>query len=137
MTFIYPSRQYAFRLLSGPWGIAIDINARIVLGPDDMPISERIAGRTLLHLPRAGLTGSDRSFLRAGVALMNDAIAVRHPVGEIMVDVLSVEYTPTDYQTEGMQAAIVGWLREELDVEIPAITAAFDALSNRYVFRYA
>jgi hypothetical protein len=58
------------------------------------------------------------------------------PEGPIVIEIESVDYVPTDYQPEGLEAAIIGWATEEFALPDPRVDITFDRASNRYVFKY-
>jgi hypothetical protein len=47
--------------------------------------------------------------------------------------VQALAYMPTDYPPEAAYCALLEWLREVLDVDVPALEIRFDSASRRYV----
>lgn len=128
------SRTFALRILKSTWGIAIDLQAqsRIL---DEVPGGLIKAGeRTWLDASKIKLGDQDISQLASGLSLASPMIERQHGSGHVVVDVLHVDYAPTDYQAEGMAAAMLGWAAEEFDLDSPQVEVEFDKEANRYVF---
>ena len=127
-------RTFPLRILQGSWGIAIDLTARVVLGSEP-PAGVHAAGRrTWLDVSGAQLSDIDVGHLLAGLSYVATAIERIRSEAAITIKVLSAAYSPTDYQPDGMAAAIVGWVSEEFELDpAPRVDVHFDAQNNRYV----
>jgi len=130
------SRTFAFRLLKSTWGIAIDLQGQAQFRRE-APSALILAGeRTWLDASRIKLADPDITQLASGLSHASPMIERQHASGHVVVQVRRVEYTPTDYQPEGMAAATFGWAAEEFDLELPQVEVDFDKEANRYVFRW-
>lgn len=128
---------YAFRFLRSTWGIAIDLTAELRAAPSAPAGAAEIAPRVALELdPDLRLPESDLHHLRAGLARMAPALRRSAGDGVAVVHIHEVGYNPTDYQTEGMEAAAIGWAAEALGIDPPPVTIEFDKPANRYRFTY-
>jgi hypothetical protein len=127
-----PWRSFSLRVLQASWGIAVDIRARAVfslaLPPDSRPVSDRVA----LDVHAVRLGAEDLEYLSYGLALMAPAIQRAHADGIVLVEVCEVTFTPTDYQPEGLTAAIIGWSAEEFGVDQAPWELRFEQQANRY-----
>jgi hypothetical protein len=95
------------------------------------PVSSRIWLRVVPRLP-----SSDLENLLLGLQRVAGEIERVTPGEGVLVEVLAVDYKPTDYQTEAMTIAMIGWAAEYFDLPEPGVEVDFDKQANRYVFRY-
>jgi hypothetical protein len=106
------SRLFPFRVINWSWGIAIDILAQALAGspvlPEDIPVGFRTWARILPPLSQEA-----RDSLVTGLARVSALIEQAVPEGPIVIEIERVDYVPTDYQPEGLEAAIIGWATEE------------------------
>jgi hypothetical protein len=128
-------RIFPFRVIKWSWGIAIDILARALPGgpilPEDIPVGTRTWIRILPPLSQEA-----RDSLVAGLGRVSPLIEQAVPEGPIVIEIERVDYVPTDYQPEGVEAAIIGWATEEFTLPDPSVDITFDRASNRYIFEY-
>jgi hypothetical protein len=130
------SRTFELRLLKSTWGIAIDLRAQaqfLLQAPSGLIMAGE---RTWLDVSKFTLPDQDIMQLAAGLALASPTIQLQHASGHVVVEVLHVDYTPTDYQSEGMAAAMLGWAAEEFDLDLPQVEVDFDKEANQYTFRW-
>jgi hypothetical protein len=130
------SRTFALRLLKSTWGIAIDLQAQaqfLLEAPSGLILAGE---RTWLDASKIKLAEQDITQLASGLSLASPMIERQHASGHVVVEVLQVDYTPTDYQPEGMAAAMLGWAAEEFELDLPQVEVDFDKEANRYVFRW-
>jgi hypothetical protein len=125
---------FPLRILQGSWGIAIDLRARAMVSAEvrlDLPMAGE---RVLLDVSRVQLPTVDIDQLLLGLTSMAAAVQEKEPNGYVIIEVSEVTYTPTDYQPEGMAAAMIGWVSEEFGLESPIQSVHFDKVHNKYVF---
>jgi len=117
------------------WGIAIDLRARAVIGddlpPDSLPAGDRVA----LAVNGVQLEAEEVEQLLRGLGLMAPAIEAAHPDVHVLVRLGAVSFTPTDYQPEGLVAAMIGWAAEEFGLEQVPWDLRFDKSTNRYLLQ--
>ncbi len=89
-----------------------------------------------MDVSRVNIGEADAAQLAFGLALASSRIERHLAAGHVVVDVRQVDYTPTDYQVEGMAAAMLGWAQEEFDLEPQGVGVDFDRERNRYVFHW-
>lgn len=129
-------RTFPLRVLKAAWGIAIDLRARAVFSAQ-VPSGLLTAGnRVLLDVSKVQLPAVDVEQLQTGLQAMAAAIEASVAHGYIVIEVGDVNYTPTDYQPEGLAAAMVGWVCEEFGLESPMKDVRFDRANNKYVFSF-
>jgi hypothetical protein len=128
-------RTFALRVLQASWGIAIDLRARAVFDDVLPPESLLVGNRVALDLTDVQLGAEEVEQLQRGLRLMTPAIELAHPDGKILIKIGEVGFTPTDYQPEGLAAAMIGWASEEFQLDPVPWDFKFDASTNRYVFR--
>src|SRR3954454_2492535 len=129
-------RQFALRILKASWGIAIDLDARSVLLPSAPAELVPAGDRVWLDSSRICFPAADIGHLQLGLSIAAPSIERRVASGHVVVEVLAVSYTPTDYQSEGLTAAMLGWAGEEFNFLPPTPEVKFDAPTNRYGFRW-
>jgi len=127
-------RTVSFRVLRSSWGIAVDLTARATRGsaPED---AFRVGERTWLRCSESVLE-DDVAFLRRGLARVAAEVDAAGDGEHVVVDVLRVDYVPTDYQADAMEPLIAMWAAEEFGFNAPAVTVDFVPAANRYVFAY-
>jgi hypothetical protein len=109
------ARIFALRVLKSSWGIAIDLQARSCVVEASPAGLVRGGSRTWMDISRVVLDERDALELALGMSRVAPMIERVRPDGHVIIEVLSVQFTPTDYQPEGMAAAMVGWATEEFN----------------------
>jgi len=127
---------FPLRILQASWGIAVDFRARAVLAEEPRTGLLAASRRVLLDLSGVQLSAADTGQLLRGLNSMAAAIEAKEPSGYVVIEVDEVTYTPTDYQPEGLAAAMIGWASEEFGLESPIRDVYFDRDNNRYIFSY-
>jgi hypothetical protein len=129
---------HKYRLLGkASWGIAINLVAEYGPVPPGLTNVVAVSEDLRLALPHERLTDREVFFVTLGLRLVADAIRGSKPVsGPLLIRVVELEYNPTDYQPEGLAGAIAEWAAEAFHFPKPAITAAYDKPSRRYVFSF-
>jgi hypothetical protein len=130
-------RTFPLRILKWSWGIAIDLRARAVLAAQPRAGALRVGDRLQLDVSQVQLPDQDIEQLIRGLRIMAEKIMAAQPHGYVVVEVDKVKYTPTDYQPEGVAAAMIGWAAEEFELTPPDMDVYFDKTKNRYVFSIA
>lgn len=51
----------------------------------------------------------------------------------MLIELGAVTFVPTDYQPEGLAAAIIGWSAEEFGVDQVSWDLRYDKTTNRYI----
>lgn len=127
-------RTFPLRILKATWGIAIDFQARAMITPDEPHGLLAVSKRVLLDVRRVSLPAVEIRQLQTGLLSMAPGIEASIEDGYVVIEVGDVAYAPTDYQPEGLAAAIVGWVAEEFGLEPELTEVHFDKAENRYVF---
>ena len=73
----------------------------------------RVSPRVWLDVSGVQLPDEDIKQLVRGLTVMAPAIENKEQSGYMIIEVGRVSYTPTDYQGEGMAAAMIGWVAED------------------------
>lgn len=108
---------HEYRLLKSTWGIAINIEAHI----------DRWSRKNVLEvMPEVKLTTSEMEWLKKGKSYC--------PYCEVVIS--KIEYNPTDYQEEGLAAALIHIVHESFHLPIPNINVEFDKEKRRYVYEW-
>jgi hypothetical protein len=124
---------FRLRLLKASWGIAIDLSARRLL-VDTPPsgLRGRLADRLWLDVTATGLTATEVEQILRGLDAVAEQLETAAFGHHSIIEIRDVTYPATDYQAEGLAAAIIGWVSEDLDCPQPPIDVQFDRTANRY-----
>lgn len=129
--------SYAFREIQASWGIAIDLVAELSFAKSAPPgAGEVTPSLYVVFAPELTLPPVDRECITSGLRRMSGPVDDHRGEAIAVVEVKDVQYGPADYQPEGLEAAIIGWLCETLECEPPPVDISFDGHANRYVFDY-
>src|SRR5207245_1886673 len=114
--------SYTYRLLKdASWGIVITLGGDLLPGAILPPHALKISEAVWLDID-VGWRPSEEEvgFLKLGVNLVADEIE-RTCEGKlpIVVRVTGLQYTPSDYQPEGLAAAIAEWIAQQCGVPKP------------------
>ncbi|MEX2986045.1 hypothetical protein [Streptomyces sp. C36] len=141
-------RTTHYRLLRGPWGIWIELTASATVTAGPPARGEQVtdgvwldAGPVLTHPPtdREGkrLSPAEAAWLHHGLTLAAPALTAAAPGPHTLVTVHRVRFPETDYQLEGLAAALLQWTEQEFDLPPHPLPVAFDRPANRYVYAWA
>jgi hypothetical protein len=132
------SSTYTYKVLKSSWGIRIALVAEVV--PDDGSFLHAIYlghGVSLAQsIADSRLSAAEIEMLSAGlrsVAVEIANVTAQKPVVVVLNDVQFVE---SDYQVEGLAAAIIGWATAQFGLEEHDIEVSFNRETNRYDFRW-
>lgn len=125
---------YKYRLLKSSWGIAIDVTARRVAKFSTFVGLHQITSEIQIQIQQSHLTNREIGFILKGlelVALKISSNSIKYPV---YIEIQNLHYNPTDYQEEGLAAAMIGWASQEFNFEEPDLPVYFNNNVNRYIF---
>ena len=134
---MHPWRTFPLRIIRYSWGIAIDITARWSSVTDGTSDLIQVSPHLWLDIRTTELPAEDVTYLLSGLQRVGDDALSHAPAKDVVIEIGKVVYRPTDYQPEGMSAAIIGWAAEEFGFDPPEIQITFDRRANRYEFHFA
>ncbi|MGH7170254.1 MAG: hypothetical protein ACRELG_08270 [Gemmataceae bacterium] len=131
--------SYTYRLLKGAsWGIAITLRGEILTGTvlpsDTLKITEGV----WLQID-AGWRPSEEEleFLKLGMNLVaSDVEKTYRGRTPILARLTGLHYNPTDYQPEGLAAAVAEWTAHLCGFPRPEISVSYSRTQRRYVFDF-
>ncbi|KAA2258749.1 hypothetical protein F0L68_23245 [Solihabitans fulvus] len=129
LTFVYRERQAS-------WGIYVKLTAESSVGVDLPADAIRISPRLSVELAEAKLPADEVVFVLDGLRMVSRLIENAVPVGQVLVRVREVRIVLTDYQPEGLTAAIIGWAEIEFGISAPPFEVAYDGVAGRYNFKF-
>jgi hypothetical protein len=128
---------FPFRVLQASWGIAVDVDARVSFLDRAPTTAEEIDSRVFLSIAQSlVLPAVDLDFVRSGLRRLAEDLRNAAEESIALIELDDVDYSPADYQPEGVEAAVIGCVCEILGCEPPTLDIAFDRDENRYVFAY-
>jgi hypothetical protein len=131
-------RTYVYKILKGAWGIRISLTAEAVRSTEPNPGAIGFGSRMWLSSQIEGdsLSESDMEMLAQGLRLLVDEIgeAVSHE--PLVVVLQDLQYVESDFQPEGLAAAMFGWAIEEFELRPREIDVTFDRETNQYNFAW-
>jgi hypothetical protein len=130
------SRTYDYKVIKASWGIAVSLEARVVSAQStgDARSVTQLMGIAYALRDRDVTPEENEQFVLALRAL---APAIEAKIASpIAIEVQQISYLPTDFQIEGLRAAMYYWAAEEFGLMSPEISVSYDASSNRYRFAW-
>lgn len=128
---------FKYRMIQWSWGIAIDLTAEFISRGQFHGEAIEINSDLWLAVKVKGLDCADHEYLARGLKRVVGEIKKHSPVsGPLVVCVKDIWYNPSDYQSEGLVCAIIGWVAHELQFDVPHIPVHFSRRKNRYEFQF-
>ena len=133
------SSSYTYRLLKGAsWGIAITLRGEIQTGKVLPSDAVKITDGVWLQID-VGWRPSEEEleFLKLGMNLVaSDVEKSYRGRAPILVHLTGLHYNPTDYQPEGLAAAVAEWTAQLCGFPKPEISVGYSRAKRRYVFDF-
>jgi hypothetical protein len=129
-------RSTVYKFVKTTWGIYVQINAEATLWSERPPAGEHATGRLWLDVGPTSLTPYSVGYLVSAMRLMESQIAERVGDQQVLVTLDAVDFTMSDFQDEGLTAAMLLWLAAEFDLPSPEIEAHYDPGLGKYVFHW-
>jgi hypothetical protein len=129
------SIRIKYRFLKGAsWGIAIDLEA-IVSPIVKIPAHawKIFDNFWLADDSGSNLTEEEKFYLGKGLESVEHDILRLHEE-PLLIRLTDLDYNPTDYQPEGLAAAIAEWVATYFQFSKPDFQPRFDKKLNRYIF---
>jgi hypothetical protein len=132
------AQTYAYRFIRFSWGIAIDITAEALPVRDYTGAPVAVARDLWLAYdapPR--LSFEEHAYLASGLRMVAPTLRRQTSVAlPLVVRVVDLMLALTDYQPEGLAAALAGWVAQRFDAPAPTIMTTFDRGRNRYIYQF-
>lgn len=78
----------------------------------------------------------DLLYLIKGIDIVKEQIRVNSEFKETVIVIKSLQYSPCDFQEEGLIAVMLQWSAQYFQFDCPKFKVDFDKLNNRYVFEF-
>ncbi|MEU8078914.1 hypothetical protein AB0B31_26175 [Catellatospora citrea] len=127
---------YKYRLLRGSWGISISIDAVHEYVTEGTVTDVRVAPRIYVRVLDQRLTAAESQLIVQGVRDVVPELQRLLEPKDSVISVRSVDFALTDFQEEGLRAAMIGWTNQYFEITAPMPAVAFDSAENRYVFTF-
>ena len=118
------------------WGVRVSLTAEAVLSRSTPEKGHPAAGRVWFDAGSVALSDLSIDYLRKGVHLVGNALNVALDGQYALISFDAVDFSLTDFQLEGLTAAMVMWLADEFDIQRPGLHVHFDRQQYRYVFEW-
>jgi len=118
------------------WGIYVSLTAEAKLSDTPPTAGTHAYGPFWFELESVQLAGPSLASLVAGCELVGDSIQEKLDRRFVLISFEAIDFALTDFQDEGLTAAMALWLCEEFDVERPLITARYEREDNRYIYEF-
>lgn len=129
---------YTYRVLKSSWGILISITAETSIGQGADENAVPLGPSVFLVDATPGRSLSRRAVEMLTVGLHPLAAEIASSVAEpVRIAVTEIRYNDSDFQEEGLAAAIQGWAIAEFGLAPREIPVIFDRKENRYVFDFS
>ncbi|MBC2874224.1 MULTISPECIES: hypothetical protein [Streptomyces] len=130
------SRIFRYRkCAAGFGGLAANLEADAVVSGSRPSYGLQIYKAVHLSLPREGVNWKDAAWLAFSLSLHAPALSSEHP-GGLTIQIVSLTFPLSDYQSEVAALAMDGWLREEFGLADLGVSAVFDQSAGKYVFQW-
>lgn len=131
--------SYTYRLLKGAsWGIVITLRGEILTETVLPSDALKIADGVWLQIDVGWRPSEEQlEFLKLGINLVtSDVEKTYRGRTPILVRLTGLQYNPTDYQPEGLAAAVAEWTAQLCGFPKPEISVVFSRSKRRYVFDF-
>jgi hypothetical protein len=128
--------QYIYRFIKFSWGLYVNLTADWIAQSDFKGTArEVIPGVHLSISVTSGLSAEEHKFLVLAIQLAKPELEVRlKGQPPIVIHIVDVGIVLTDYASEGLTYALLGWMAQELGIDTALPVPTFDKKNNRYVF---
>jgi hypothetical protein len=130
------AEHYIYRFFQGTWGIYVDMTAKAVPLATFRGVAYEVERGLFISLAKwSGIILDDIPYLCIGLRLVADDMQpVIAQTGPIVIHVLHVDFTPTDYQSEGVAYAMAGWMQQKFQLPDVRPPVSFDHTKKCYIF---
>lgn len=133
--------SYHYKVLMGSWGITVKITCKIIFLTKKNSELSKVSDLIYLDIDkqvnkRKKLNVDEISALVKGISLMKMNLLDSVGKQPIIIRVVDLIFNEIDYQYEGLTAAIIGWISQELGIEFQEPKVDFDKETHRYIFKF-
>lgn len=131
-------RTYEYRVLKGAWGIRIWLTAEAVRGAELVAQASHVVSNIWLsdQTGGRGLSDDEIRMLAEGIRLLEGELGESEHGPPIVIAIRDLRYAESDFQLEGLAAAMLGWTIDEFSLTPRDIEVSFDRDRNRYFFAW-
>ena len=135
--------EHTYYVCKSSWGIYVKLSAEYFdmdMGMDKNAINVgkgiwlKFAEKPLLDGEK--FCQDDLPHLLKGLQIVEEQIRENSRFNNTLIVVQSVQITLTDFQEEGLTAAIIEWAAKAFGFEQPVINVQYDRDGNRYIFDF-
>jgi hypothetical protein len=132
-------RKYEYRALKSTWGIRICLTAEAVRAAGPTPQASHVMSNIWLsdQTGSRGIADDEMRMLADGIRLLGGEIGETEHGRPIVITIRDLHYVESDFQLEGLTAAMIGWAVDEFSLTPRDIEVSFDRRTNRYSFAWS
>jgi hypothetical protein len=93
----------------------------------------RLSGQIAISCKVSNITTAGKEYLCKAIT---DNIHILNDIDPIILDIVNVDYTLSDYQEEGMYCVMISWLNKKYNLCLKTPEISFNKQSNKYEFRF-
>ncbi|WP_299122600.1 hypothetical protein [uncultured Tenacibaculum sp.] len=124
--------MYCYKISKSSWGIIVLLEIKTYSEIDYN--SFKINDNLYLKLDNCRLTKPYYIFLINGLKWIESSINMQE---KLMISIESIEFSPCDYQDEGLFFAIASWASDYFKLEKLSYDYVYDKNINRYIFNFS
>lgn len=135
--------SFIYRNFQASWGIYIKIDCQVTWNMQPVVDENYIKMTDSIYLASdivqqfsytSRLFDEEINFLRQGILLVSSDFVNKFPNGQLVIKLIRLDFTDTDYQPEILTYAIAGWLGENFGFDYPKPNVKYDKVTKRYLF---
>lgn len=135
--------EYIYRVLQSSWGVYVKLTAEAVQMDFENKRQAVQAGEKLwLTFAEKPLDNGEKfyegdiPYLKKGLQLVQNQIRSKSRYSDTCIVIHSISMTPTDFQEEGLIAAMIGWSAKVFAFAAPEIDVHFNKAEHKYEFHF-
>lgn len=128
---------FVYSVLKSSWRVYVELDADWRNFSEFVGSSTKISEKLFFSQKSNYINERELEFLKLGLRLaaknIDELFKDKEP---IVVITQKITFNICDYQEEGLACAILGWISQEFNINVPDVDVSFDKPNNRYVFRF-
>ncbi|WP_412543059.1 hypothetical protein R8Z50_11425 [Longispora sp. K20-0274] len=130
---------FVYSVLKSAWGIRVSVTANVTPLVEGVDANMRVSGNIWISQALDGrlLGDAEMCMLVHGLRLVAREIEAKNANDSIVIVLTDLHFVESDFQLEGLAAAICGWAAAHFNFAPREFDVSFDGMLNRYIFDWA